>query len=164
MQGKNASVAPKRGQRLVSRGMRDHPDWATRPTVSRRRACITGARPTTRPLHPLVPQFSRQSICGGGLLLPLPARPPQVTRAEGAKDILFDNESRRKMFDGINKVADAVSATLGPRGECVWEWQGAAHRQPAAAAGGGGARGGTAAPATAESSSSRGGSSDVQRR
>jgi hypothetical protein len=93
----------------------------------------------------------------------LPAR-LQVTRAEGAKDILFDNESRRKMFDGINKVADAVSATLGPRGECVWEWQGAAHRQPAAAAGGGGARGGTAAPATAESSSSRGGSSDVQRR
>ena len=41
---------------------------------------------------------------------------PQVTRAE-AKDIVFDQESRRKMQDGINKVADAVSVTLGPRGE-----------------------------------------------
>ncbi len=46
----------------------------------------------------------------------------QVTRAE-AKDIVFDNASRRKMQDGINKVADAVSVTLGPRGEqpgAVW--------------------------------------------
>jgi hypothetical protein len=41
---------------------------------------------------------------------------PQVTHAE-AKDILFDNESRRKMQIGINKIADAVAVTLGPRGE-----------------------------------------------
>lgn len=40
----------------------------------------------------------------------------QVIRAE-AKDIIFDNASRRKMQDGINKVADAVQVTLGPRGE-----------------------------------------------
>ena len=40
----------------------------------------------------------------------------QVTRAE-AKDIVFDNASRSRMQDGINKVADAVSVTLGPRGE-----------------------------------------------
>lgn len=39
----------------------------------------------------------------------------QVVRAD-AKDIIFDNESRRKMQDGINKVADAVQVTLGPRG------------------------------------------------
>ena len=38
-----------------------------------------------------------------------------MTKAE-AKDILFDNDSRRKMQDGINKVADAVQVTLGPRG------------------------------------------------
>ena len=42
----------------------------------------------------------------------------QVTRAE-AKDIIFDTESRKKMQDGINKVADAVGVTLGPRGEAA---------------------------------------------
>ena len=40
---------------------------------------------------------------------------PQVTRAD-AKDIIFDNSSRKKMQDGINKIADAVAVTLGPRG------------------------------------------------
>lgn len=40
----------------------------------------------------------------------------QVVRAD-AKDIIFDNASRKKMQDGINKVADAVQVTLGPRGE-----------------------------------------------
>ena len=33
-----------------------------------------------------------------------------------AKDIVFDNVSRKKMQDGINKLADAVGVTLGPRG------------------------------------------------
>lgn len=42
---------------------------------------------------------------------------PQIVRAE-AKDILFDNDSRRKMQIGINKIADAVAVTLGPRGRC----------------------------------------------
>jgi hypothetical protein len=40
----------------------------------------------------------------------------QVTKAE-AKDILFDNASRRKMQDGIEKIANAVAVTLGPRGK-----------------------------------------------
>ena len=39
----------------------------------------------------------------------------QAVRAE-AKDIWFDNSSRKKLQDGINKVADAVGVTLGPRG------------------------------------------------
>lgn len=39
-----------------------------------------------------------------------------MVRAD-AKDIIFDNASRKKMQDGINKVADAVQVTLGPRGE-----------------------------------------------
>lgn len=47
------------------------------------------------------------------------AAPPagclQVVRAE-AKDIWFDNASRAKLQAGINKVADAVGVTLGPRG------------------------------------------------
>ena len=34
-----------------------------------------------------------------------------------AKDIIFDNESRQRMQAGINKLADAVGVTLGPRGE-----------------------------------------------
>jgi chaperonin GroEL (HSP60 family) len=41
-----------------------------------------------------------------------------VVRAD-AKDIIFDNDSRKKMQDGINKVADAVQVTLGPRGRNV---------------------------------------------
>lgn len=40
----------------------------------------------------------------------------QVTRAD-AKDIVFDNDSRKRMQDGINKIADAVAVTLGPRGK-----------------------------------------------
>jgi hypothetical protein len=39
-----------------------------------------------------------------------------VTRAD-AKDIVFDNVSRSRMQDGINKIADAVAVTLGPRGK-----------------------------------------------
>jgi hypothetical protein len=41
---------------------------------------------------------------------------PQRVYAE-AKTIMFDAESRRKLQAGINKVADAVGVTLGPRGE-----------------------------------------------
>ena len=40
----------------------------------------------------------------------------QAARAE-AKDIVFDQDSRRRMQNGINKLADAVGVTLGPRGE-----------------------------------------------
>lgn len=42
-------------------------------------------------------------------------RLPQVAAAT-PKDIIFDNVSRKKMQDGINKLADAVGVTLGPRG------------------------------------------------
>jgi hypothetical protein len=41
----------------------------------------------------------------------------QVVRAD-AKEIVFDADSRRRLQAGINKVADAVCVTLGPRGEC----------------------------------------------
>ena len=34
-----------------------------------------------------------------------------------AKEIVFDNDSRRRMQVGINKLADAVGVTLGPRGK-----------------------------------------------
>lgn len=39
----------------------------------------------------------------------------QVVKAD-AKEIQFDSSARRKLQDGINKVADAVGVTLGPRG------------------------------------------------
>ena len=41
-----------------------------------------------------------------------------MVRAD-AKDIVFDNDSRRRMQKGINKIADAVAVTLGPRGRNV---------------------------------------------
>ena len=40
----------------------------------------------------------------------------QVVNALEAKQIVFDAASRRRLQAGINKVADAVSVTLGPRG------------------------------------------------
>ena len=36
-----------------------------------------------------------------------------------AKDLLFDTEAREKILDGVNKLAAAVKATLGPRGRNV---------------------------------------------
>jgi len=36
-----------------------------------------------------------------------------------AKDLLFDEEARRGLERGVNKVADAVKVTLGPRGRNV---------------------------------------------
>jgi len=36
-----------------------------------------------------------------------------------AKDILFGNESRAKMLNGVNILADAVKVTLGPKGRNV---------------------------------------------
>lgn len=43
----------------------------------------------------------------------------QITRAD-AKDIVFDNASRSKMQSGIDKIAQAVKITLGPRGTLVF--------------------------------------------
>ncbi len=40
----------------------------------------------------------------------------QAVRAE-SKDIIFDQDSRKRMQAGINKLADAVGVTLGPRGD-----------------------------------------------
>jgi chaperonin GroEL len=36
-----------------------------------------------------------------------------------AKEILFDEKGREKILDGVNMLADAVKATLGPRGRNV---------------------------------------------
>lgn len=42
-------------------------------------------------------------------------RVQQVVKAD-AKEIVFDGDSRSRLQRGINKVADAVAVTLGPRG------------------------------------------------
>ena len=36
-----------------------------------------------------------------------------------AKDISFDIEARKKMEDGVNKLADTVKVTIGPKGRNV---------------------------------------------
>src|SRR6185503_10370984 len=36
-----------------------------------------------------------------------------------AKNLLYDEEARRALERGVNKVADAVKVTLGPRGRNV---------------------------------------------
>merc|ERR1711937_719140 len=45
-------------------------------------------------------------------------RPCWRIRAE-SKELTFDSDSRKKMAEGINKLADAVGVTLGPRGRNV---------------------------------------------
>lgn len=99
--------------------------------LGRRQPCTTGVAGTTRVTTPLACQRqdktgqSRHACWRMGMAactLSLPHAPhhhhpafDQIVRAE-AKDILFDNESRRRMQAGINKIADAVAVTLGPRG------------------------------------------------
>ena len=34
-----------------------------------------------------------------------------------AKEIMFDEKGREKILEGVNVLADAVKATLGPRGD-----------------------------------------------
>lgn len=46
------------------------------------------------------------------------SRSRTAIRAE-SKEIIFDQDSRRRMQAGINKLADAVGVTLGPRGRNV---------------------------------------------
>ena len=36
-----------------------------------------------------------------------------------AKDVLFGNDARSKMLEGVNILADAVKVTLGPKGRNV---------------------------------------------
>ena len=36
-----------------------------------------------------------------------------------AKDIKYGKDARQKMLDGVNKLADAVKITLGPKGRNV---------------------------------------------
>lgn len=54
----------------------------------------------------------------GGQRVPAKRNVRQQVRAE-TKDIFFDTESRTKLQAGIDKVADAVGVTLGPRGRNV---------------------------------------------
>uniref|UniRef100_A0A7S3R0V5 Uncharacterized protein n=1 Tax=Dunaliella tertiolecta TaxID=3047 RepID=A0A7S3R0V5_DUNTE len=49
----------------------------------------------------------------------LSSRKPLVVKAADSKEIVFDANSRRRLQQGINKVADAVAVTLGPRGRNV---------------------------------------------
>ena len=46
-----------------------------------------------------------------------PRRVAIKVRAD-AKDLTFDMKSRIKIQEGIDKLADAVAVTLGPRGAC----------------------------------------------
>ena len=43
----------------------------------------------------------------------------RFTVKASAKDIAFDQDSRRAMQAGIDKLADAVGLTLGPRGMII---------------------------------------------
>jgi chaperonin GroEL len=46
-------------------------------------------------------------------------RAMSITRHFASKDIRFGRDARALMLEGANKLADAVSVTLGPRGRNV---------------------------------------------
>jgi hypothetical protein len=48
-----------------------------------------------------------------------PARARAVTCRADAKRITFDNDARSRMLKGIDKLANAVGVTMGPRGRNV---------------------------------------------
>lgn len=76
----------------------------------------------------LAAAVASKSIALSGSRLPATGAPRRVSpsgprrglcvRAD-AKDIYFGGESRQKLADGINKLADAVAITIGPRGRNV---------------------------------------------
>ncbi len=39
-----------------------------------------------------------------------------------AKDVFFGDDARSRMLNGVNILADAVKATLGPKGGCSIYW------------------------------------------
>lgn len=53
--------------------------------------------------------------------LPRPARllNSQPRRFLGSKDVIFGNEARQGMLKGVDTLAKAVQATLGPKGRTV---------------------------------------------
>lgn len=52
--------------------------------------------------------------------LPRPARLGQVAkRGYASKDVVFGNDARQGMLKGVDILAKAVSATLGPKGRTV---------------------------------------------
>jgi chaperonin GroEL len=50
--------------------------------------------------------------------LPRPARLLQA-RTYASKDVVFGNDARQGMLKGVDILAKAVSATLGPKGRTV---------------------------------------------
>ena len=54
---------------------------------------------------------TRSTIVGSSLV---------AQRRTYAKDIKFGNDGRYEMLKGVNKLADAVSVTLGPKGTLLF--------------------------------------------
>src|SRR5436190_315004 len=63
-----------------------------------------------RPLQDriLIKRVAEEEKTKGGIIIP-----------DSAKEILFDEKGRDKILAGVNMLADAVKATLGPRGRNV---------------------------------------------
>jgi chaperonin GroEL len=51
--------------------------------------------------------------------LPRPARLASSIRGYASKDVIFGNDARQGMLRGVDILAKAVSATLGPKGRTV---------------------------------------------
>ena len=90
------------GGGFVSRSVDARPQW--RGAASRALAPPAGAPPESFSTNALSDVTNNQCA--------------QV--AAEAKDIVFGNVSRGKLQAGVDKLADVVGSTLGPRGESCW--------------------------------------------
>src|SRR3954463_2461079 len=86
--------------------------------------CSPSWRSDLSPLAPpLSPTAPGDPISGpGAVVFPgtsLPPDPPPIERSGMAKIIKFNEDARRSLERGVDKLADAVKVTLGPRGRNV---------------------------------------------
>uniref|UniRef100_A0A0C9S9Q0 TSA: Wollemia nobilis Ref_Wollemi_Transcript_7190_2425 transcribed RNA sequence n=1 Tax=Wollemia nobilis TaxID=56998 RepID=A0A0C9S9Q0_9CONI len=66
-----------------------------------------------------LPAFCQRRVTPRGIGMRNRAKNQRIVIRASAKDILFDQDSRAALQSGIDKLADAVGVTLGPRGRNV---------------------------------------------
>uniref|UniRef100_A0A0D6R2V2 RuBisCO large subunit-binding protein subunit alpha n=1 Tax=Araucaria cunninghamii TaxID=56994 RepID=A0A0D6R2V2_ARACU len=66
-----------------------------------------------------LPAFCQRRVAPRGIGMRNRAKNQRIVIRASAKDILFDQDSRAALQSGIDKLADAVGVTLGPRGRNV---------------------------------------------
>ncbi len=109
-----AKEKPQQGEVLaVGPGRRaETPASSSRSTS---RSATTSSTPSTA--APRSPSTAR--TCSSSRAATSCAKGPEVSRRQMSKILKFDEDARRGLEAGVNKLADAVKVTLGPKGRNV---------------------------------------------